>query len=218
MSENETAQVSAEVAEPIVEVISTKVDKSLIPKPPSQPASGSVGQDKETSPDSSHDLGTLMQFALRGHTYVNDYIKFADQKAAFIVALCSGMLGLLYKSAAQAHFLKPLSQWQFIDLMTFLGFAILSISIILSFLVIKPQKKPKKNSGLLFWGTVSEIDSANDYLKQVLKLSNQGIADELLDHNYRLSKVCSDKYWFLDWAVITCAIGVILSIIVLAVI
>jgi hypothetical protein len=37
-----------------------------------------------------------LEFAWKTHEYLHEYIRFADTKAAFVVAWCSALIGMLY--------------------------------------------------------------------------------------------------------------------------
>lgn len=180
----------------------------------SEPGSGGDSKAPATSsPKGAED--SQMQLALRAHTYVTEFIKLADQKAGFLFALSTGLLAIMYKNAAQIHFLKAVNTWSFPDFLYFVALLALISSAALSFLVVKPRTKIEKPSGLIFWQTVASFDSTQDYLNKALSLSKKEVLQELFYYHYRLSKTCDSKYDNLNAAIIVGIIGITLSIILL---
>ncbi len=163
-----------------------------------------------SSPDQPSDF--LLQLGIRSHQYVNDFIKLADQKAAFVFALSTAILMLFYKASVQSKFVKPLQTWSLLDGLYFLAVCLLIVSAFLAFLVVKPRLKPSKPSGLIFWESVAKFDNTNEYFGKILGLNQQGVLQELFDHHYRLSQVCKRKYAFLNASVFVCGVGVIVSL------
>jgi hypothetical protein len=72
-----------------------------------------------------------------------------------------------------------------------------------------------KSQGLIFWETVSRFDDANSYVRSVLGKTKQGIINEIFEHHFALSNVCSKKYQVLNLGIVTGAVGVFLAIVIL---
>lgn len=186
-----------------------------VPKGSSQQTAGTQEAKGPTIPSPDQTIGFLLQFALRNHQYVNDFIKLADQKAAFVFTLSSGLLVLFYQISVFQRFTKSLAQWSLLDGLYFIAVALLVGSSFCAFWAVKPRLKPAKPSGLVFWESVASFADANEYLKRVLDLSISGVVQELLDHHYRLSHVCKRKYTFLNISILCGGVGVILSMVLM---
>lgn len=195
--------------------LSPDLKKLTIPRASS--SESSAPQDSKNPVSSPQDQSNqfLLQLALRSHQYVNEFIKLADQKAAFVFALSTGTLALFYQDSIQLRFVKPLSNWTLLDGLYLIAVGLLVVSTFLAFLTVKPRLKPSKPSGLIFWESVASFDNANEYFKRILDLNQQGVLQELFDHHYRLSQVCKGKYDSLKASIFLGGVGIVLSVLLI---
>lgn len=170
----------------------------------------SGGTEKDAKPDETNPAN-LLPYAQGVHQYVNEYIRFADTKAAFLFAFVSGVIGFLFSKEMFIDinicrlFNLDLFVW-----LAFLGTLGLVVAGIFSFLVIKPQLFPRKQNGLIFWETVANYLNAKTYTAEVLALTDDGIVAQLIDHTYQLSLVARNKYRWLAWGIWSAGLATLL--------
>lgn len=182
----------------------SKIGK-ILPTPKVEPGNSGV---TETSHAVGQELKYQFDFALRAHSYVNDYIRFADQKAAFIFTISSGLLVFfLQRIPLSVVSASAPSDKFFFGLMA----VILSLSVVFSFFVVKPRLFPRKLSGLLFWESVANYGVPEAYVKTVTTSDGQTLLSEIIDHHFQLSCVCKRKYTYLAWSIFFLAGGVLLA-------
>src|SRR5438270_11216146 len=51
------------------------------------------------------------EFLWKVHSYINDYVKFADAKAGVVIVFDSGILGALYSAGFTRLFTSPVAAW-----------------------------------------------------------------------------------------------------------
>ena len=146
------------------------------------------------------------------NSYVSDYIKFADQKAAFFLALNTAVLALLYKENIHYFWLKSLSLWGFTGWTAFFAYAFHVVGAFWSFRTVMPKLKPTNPEGIIFFNAVAAINTPEEYETLFLAKDKDGMAKELIQHFHSLSNVCSIKYKQLDRAIWYTGLGIALSL------
>ena len=154
----------------------------------------------------------LLSFAMNMNSYATDYIKFADQKASFILGLITAVLALLYKADIHNVWLVKPSVWGFNNALTFATFCFNIIAGFNAILTVLPRLNPTNPEGIIFWKAVAKYNTPVDYETVVIEKSKEEIAKELLQHYHSLSNVCSLKYRYLSIAMWCGAIGICLSL------
>jgi hypothetical protein len=163
----------------------------------------------------SKSLERQFSFALNNHKYINDYIRFADQKAIFLFGITTAFLAFFFTHGLHKTCLKSIFAWTAVDVLYAAAILLLFISSIFSFWVMRPHLKSMKEKGFIYWETVIRHDTAAEYVESVCGLNDQSLLNEILDHHFRLSKVCQEKYHNLKLAIWLGGIAVLLSILVL---
>jgi hypothetical protein len=153
-------------------------------------------------------------FALHQHSYVTEYIKLADQKAAVVLAVSTGLLCYLFKNGLHKLWMKAPLTWGLPDVLCFFGMAGLLVGLCLAAAVVVPWLR-KTHRGLVFFRSVTEFESATVYASEVLSSPDPLLTRAILKHTYDLSKVCSSKYAKLGIALWASSVGIALSVLAL---
>ena len=139
------------------------------------------------------DLDQIQDFAKQTNTHATDYIKFADAKVAGLVTLTAA-------AAAISKVLIPehAGGW-FVD---FLGWVKLaaSIGVLLGLfgtfwcaIIALGSRTPKADKSLGAFPDVAALQLA-DYINEVFALNQREIINNVLRHNYVLSKIAMAKH------------------------
>ena len=130
-------------------------------------------------------------FACETHKYIRDFINNADTKAYQYIAFASGLLTYMHINYKIASFVaKPLKEWCSLETLCLLG---LIFCLIFAISVVFPSLKGSKK-GIIFFNSVAEYESYNEYIGDVLKKDDQEITGEYLRHIHELSKICTTKF------------------------
>jgi hypothetical protein len=177
-----------------------------------QAAKPSADSESEVGKSVAEDIWTDKQteFAYFLHQYLRDFIKFADQKAAFIFALSSGIAAFLVRSGAHKIFLTPLSSRSFSDWAAFLACISAAVAGLLSLAVVLPRLRGR-STGVIYWKGIVGTGSALAYQGLLRAADNHRITGALLEHCYELAQIADRKYEILKWALWVGAVGVVAS-------
>lgn len=151
------------------------------------------------------------KFAEETHQYIREYIRLADQKAAFYFAGTTALLAFLFRANLLHHWLKPPLQWALTDILSFVASVGLVVSALACILVVKPNTQGSKR-GIIFFRAIREFQSGTEYASEVLAKDMRGLTTAKLCHAFDLSQVCDRKYNLLNVGVTAGAIGVISAI------
>jgi len=158
---------------------------------------------------------TTTVFTSSVHAYINDYIKFADQKAAFVFAAVAAMLALLQKNSVTKIWIKSPAMWSLTEALAACAVVSLLVSAAASLLVVLPRKKGSP-TGMVFWGAISKCRSAEEYASLVRAMEPAQLTKARLQHCHELSLVCTRKYKALSWAIWSAAAGFLATILYFA--
>jgi len=147
------------------------------------------------------------RFAEETHLYVREYIRQADQKAAFFFAGSTALIAFLYKVELIHRWVKVPTQWVFTDMLSFAATIGLAISAFACLSTVFPRLKGSKR-GLVFFGAVAEFESKKDYATEVLQRDIGELIEAKLCHVHDISNVCGRKYRILKIGQWFGAIGV----------
>ena len=141
-------------------------------------------------------------FSTQTLSHLNEYIKFADQKASILLTGQLAFLGLFVNFLNQT--------WSG----TGTGFHILAagtvgatlVAVVFAGWVIYPQTEPS-GENLLFWENIN-AKSLDNYESEIRSLDEDTVLEELVEENHLLSEVASNKYKRLKVSLITTAVTV----------
>lgn len=141
-----------------------------------------------------------LKYADEIHQYIREYIRLADQKAAFFFAASAGVFAYLNKKGFVVSWLMPPCEWSAIELLSFVSVALLCASAVSCFLVVKPRLAGSVK-GIIFFNAVSSYRTQQDYVKAVALLSPAFMCEEKFKHVYEIAKICRRKYQVLFYAI-----------------
>ena len=147
-------------------------------------------------------------FASLVHQYTRDFIKFADQKAAFIFAVASATLAFLVKQGAHKSLLIPIRDRGFSEWAAFLSCLLVGFSGLLSLLVVLPRLRGR-GEGLIYWKGVVKSGSAPGFVSRVRQLRSGQLTNVVLEHCYEMAEIADRKYELLKWAMWFGAFGAV---------
>jgi hypothetical protein len=145
------------------------------------------------------DLKEQASFVARVHDYLCDFIKFADQKGAFIFAGASGFLALVFNQGGRAVWRVPIASWRLHEWLAGATIIVTVASATLAALAIAPRLKDG-HRGLIYWNSISSFANWQEYRAALAKLDLRGTTDEMSHHCYELSRLAKRKYELLKWA------------------
>lgn len=162
------------------------------------------------------------QFAWQVHSYLSDYIKFGDTKAALIAGLAGPLVfGLIGFSSWTLAF-----DWK--SCLGLLAMLLFAIAFCFAFAAIWPNlftsdvKRTKKrptaiesdsietpDKGFIFWRNIRAHANANTFAIELAKLTDEDRLQHLGKHCYELAGINDRKYWFVTIASRFFAAGII---------
>jgi hypothetical protein len=152
------------------------------------------------------------EFAWRVHSYISDYIRFADTKAGAIIAWCGGLIGILLAAQAHHNFTKTSftltdPEWLTtgIAAVTLLAFLLLAAGVISAFMCIKPRLWSHEGmkghpKGYVYWEDVKAHVSADIFKRELGSIGVGGFGDMCAEHTFVLAAIASKKYWWVNWS------------------
>lgn len=161
-------------------------------------------------------LRGLADFASGVHSYINDYIRLADQNAAFLFAAVGATLTFLNSRGVTKLWIKDPVAWSLSEGVAFFAVMGLLASATASAIVLLPRKKGSR-TGLVSWGAISKCRSADEYARLVRATEPAQLAEAKLEHCFEPSRVCTSKYGALGWALWSGGVGFVATLLYLAV-
>lgn len=211
MTSPQDAQSATRIALPVPD------DAVRAPLPAPLPAAGPAPAIQGAQPEAVHsnpsDIDKRLAFAEQAHQYIREYIRLADQKAAFFFSASTALLAFLYKSGVSARWLKPVLTWNILDFSAFLAMVSLAMAAVVSLGVIVPRT-PGSRRGYLFWEAIAEYDVNRQYADDLAGLSIPTLLQVKSEHCHDLAKVCRRKYSALRIALRIGMVGLGSSIVV----
>ena len=145
------------------------------------------------------DMKAQLDFLWNTHKYLNDYIRFADTKRRFTVALVSTVVGDLFAGKLHDLFLLTApKQWTVIAWLSAGAFFALGASIACGVWTIRPRLLSKQSKGFLYWGGVTEHRSPEAFWNELRRQSQERLAEHLGHHVFCLSELSRKKYFWVS--------------------
>lgn len=158
----------------------------------------------------------LPEFLWEVHSYINEYIRFADVKAAFVVVIATGLLGALVTSSLYRPLFQSSAEGPARSVWIAVGAIILlGASLICSIIAVKPRLTGKWHHGFIFWESIAGFESGGKYWHEVKSLSTEDRARAIAEHLYALSGVARAKYKWVNLAILSLICGAIPAAILL---
>lgn len=128
-------------------------------------------------------------FLLHVHTYINDYIRFADTKAVFILGATGGIMVWLLSKIDSIPADGPM--WPTAILL--IPGLPLGFSFTFAMQCVFPRLGSSKRKGLVFWESIYNT-GREQYLVQVQSLVDTETRREIAEHTWDLAQVALKKY------------------------
>jgi hypothetical protein len=158
------------------------------------------------------------------HSYTNEYIRFADTKAAAVIAWCATMIGVLYSTKAHLRFMdsayKPtdvVCSPDFVRYVSMIAFMLLAAAIVLAFWCLKPRLWSVRGEKVhpprfIYWEQVlAHQDSEKGFKDAFGEQSYSSLADHCASHLQVLAGIAKVKYKWVNWSIRVGAIGTALG-------
>lgn len=155
------------------------------------------------------DLDNIKGFGKDVNDYLNHYVTVSDAKSAAILGtnfiLLGVLIGLDFEKIDNC----------FLNCLTFTAIISSIISVLISLKSIYPRLPYDKNKGLIFWESIRNYETIDEYLKDYKKLTEE--EKELLyaKQNYYVSLVLKEKNSNVRNSIIYLAISIILTILLI---
>jgi hypothetical protein len=147
------------------------------------------------------EANSLEDFLWQVHGYTNEYIRFADTKAAFIAAATSALIGTSISSSVLDSFLlKTPCLWYRSQWLALIGLLMLSLSTICSLAVVWPRLWNKTPVGFIFWESIAGHRSAANFSQGIHKATGQERTTAIAEHLFILGSVARRKYLYVKYA------------------
>ena len=178
-------------------------------------------------------------FLWKTHSYLNDYIRFADTKAAIVIVLSTAILGGLVSVKAH-HWCGPsrldLENAAFRETMigigAFASFAFLNMAFSCAILALAPRLWVQKVTGIvntvkhwfkdattgtpatpgfIFWIEILNFPDRNAYWEAVKTSTKDSLEEHLTKRLYDLSALANEKFLFVNRGIIFLLIGAVVG-------
>lgn len=179
-----------------------------------EPSASSIQPPEVTATPNEKKTELQWKFAEETHQYVREYIRQADQKAAFFFAGSTTLIAFLYKVNLVQHWVKAPTQWVFVDMLSFVATIGLAVSAFACLATIFPRLKGSKR-GHVFFGAIAEFENRKDYVFDVLQCDIGKLIEEKLCHVHDLAMICRRKFTVLKIGQWSGAIGVAAMVLLL---
>jgi len=208
MSNQPTSETQAPAGTKVAFETTTDMSRNAIARPVT--STDHVPSELQPSPPRESTLAdatsTRTEFSYAVHKYVRDNIQLADQKAIFFFTGATALLAFLFKNGSSNYWIKPLMQWNVMDITACLAMAGLGAGALLAISVVWPRL-PGSRRGFIFWEAIAEYETAREYSNDLAGLSAATLSQCVSDHCYDLSKICRTKYRRLRLSVWCCSVG-----------
>jgi len=154
------------------------------------------------------------KFAEETHQYIREYIRQADQKAAFFFAGATALIAFLYKANLVHTWLKAPANWILTDTLSFVATVSLMVSAAACAGTILPRLQGPRR-GIVFFGAISGRQSGDDYADEVRKKTSSELVNAKLSHVHDLARICNTKFSTLRVGLWSGAIGVASAVLLL---
>jgi hypothetical protein len=146
------------------------------------------------SPDRNVRFGVdNFEFARHVHNYLGEFIRAADQKAAFLLVAATTLLGWLAT--------RTMTDWRLC--IQVIAMILAGTSSVLAVWSVKPRQH-RLCTGLIAWCGILKTGNSSQYLDSVSVINDGGL-QEIATHSHELAKILKRKYdllWLAIWAFI----------------
>lgn len=164
---------------------------------------------------------TQIEFAWNVHQYLNEYIRFGDQKAGAVLAWVSALLGICLTLGIPDFFTKVgftlidiQAKATVLGVLSLLAVTFLCSAFLLAAKSILPNLHSTQGKGMIFWENIRRYEKA-DYRDGYSALSSEQLLVQVTEHISDLSRVCHSKYFLLALSLYCALFGSVCTVLVI---
>lgn len=191
--------------------------KEVVPSHQSQAQEGASNRGESPVQASASinkdDLTSEWAFLTNQQHYLQDHIRFADQKAAFIFTFSLAALGFLYSQDMYIGLYPHITSWIEQHIIGTICTVFLLMSCVLAVSTVLPRLWSYSGKGIIFWDDFLKYGSAEKYFEEIRSLNPNSIHVEISKHCFILGKICSKKFKLVKYGIWAAVIGSIFAII-----
>ena len=146
------------------------------------------------------------------HRYTNEYIRFADTKAAFVAGVDAALIGTAVSASLFDSCLRQTPcHWSVALWFGIAGVIPLCLSIAFGVAAIVPRLWHNATHGFIYWDSVVAHGSPKNFGHAFAALPSDGMTSELTNHIFVLGAIAKKKYGFVRMAVRSSVVGCVLT-------
>lgn len=148
------------------------------------------------------DQDSRNEFLWNVHSFMNEYIRFADTKAQLVIGWATAIAGTLVAS----DFLHPM-EFTPIKVARLASVLLLALAVASAIFAINPRLRTKQPKGYIFWLSILGHGSRDSFLQATDTIGASEAGEHVASHLYDLSGVCRDKYWWVNVSILLAFVG-----------
>jgi hypothetical protein len=149
---------------------------------------------------SNRNIELKAKFAEETHHYISECIRVADQKVAFLFAVTTTLLTFLLSQAKGKEWPKTIPYLLSPDTLLGAAIVLLMVSTLYAAYVVFPRLW-KSSRCYIFWESISSYPSEKEYTSEAMRISPSEFIRDKFDNCYQLSRLCQEKYRYLNRAI-----------------
>jgi hypothetical protein len=155
------------------------------------------------------------EFLWKTHSYINEYIRFSDTKAGFVITLSGALLGALFSTKAHELFIKSeVSRWSWLSWCSCASFLTSAMAVLLGIVAIRPRLWSHTDHAFIYWGGIAKHTSMEAFTREYKQLPDDCLLEHLVHHVFELSTVCARKYFWVSASILAGGLGGLLAAVV----
>jgi hypothetical protein len=147
-----------------------------------------------------------VDFLWNVHSYLNEYVRFADAKAGLVVAWTSTLVGVLVAAKFQDGFGRSL-----LGVVGLVRFVCLLGGFASAFLAVAPRLGTTQPTGFVFWKSILAHKTREQFLARLTEQSPKNLEQHVAGHLYDLAETCKSKFAWVNRSIVLAFVGSILS-------
>ena len=153
-----------------------------------------------------------LEFLWKTHSYIHDYIRFADAKAGFTAAGATGLLGALVTGKFHERFAQAsMGDWPGITWIALLAFSGLAAAVGFAAWTVLPRLWTKHATGYVFWRAIRQHASARDFRDAFSNEDIGALSAHFAEQVYYAADVAEAKYVFSSASILALAVGALMA-------
>jgi hypothetical protein len=156
--------------------------------------------------------GERLSFLWSQHSYVTDYIKFADAKAALIASGTTAIIGAAYGGKLRSSTLSVRSLQGLHAYLTVIAFVLLAASVVFAAWSIKPRLLTGSRLRPMSWVDIANYRDAESFERAHSNTNAEEFSTMLAHQVYYMSRICKRKHLFVAISLLFCIAGAGLTV------